>query len=304
MLDKYVLSRLSQKDKLRRVFVERLTEPIHLNVASAAVSIFGSFRLKVEFDLVVRQQYAFSMLHAADHAKQSGYSDMTVIEFGVASGAGMMNMCKIAKRVAASTGVNIVVVGFDTGAGLPEPVDYRDYPEAYRGGDFPMVDTDSLRGALFRYCAPTYGDVRPSLRIGDIKDTVPEFLDTLPLDRPIGFIAVDVDYYSSAKHCLKALCGAAGKYLPRVIVYLDDIGDEHCSPWTGELLAVDEFNREEQVRKIAPFTMLRSKRIFRNARWIDQVFVAHIHDHELRSVDHVRGGKRVIKNEYLEGAEI
>jgi hypothetical protein len=87
--------------------------------------------------------------------------------------------------------------------------------------------------------------------------------------------------------------------LPRVIVYLDDIGAECCSPWTGELLAINEFNREQPARKIAPFTMLRSTRIFKSARWLDQVFVAHIHDHELRSVEHVRGGRRVVANEYI-----
>jgi hypothetical protein len=35
MLDRYVLRRLLQRDKLQRVFVERLTEPLHLNVLAA-----------------------------------------------------------------------------------------------------------------------------------------------------------------------------------------------------------------------------------------------------------------------------
>jgi hypothetical protein len=43
---------------LRRVMVERLTEPLHLNMASAFVAVFGGFRAKVAFDLVYKQPYA------------------------------------------------------------------------------------------------------------------------------------------------------------------------------------------------------------------------------------------------------
>ena len=76
----YVLRRLLQKEKLEKVFVERLTEPLHLNALSAFVALFGSYRLKVAFDLVVRQQYAFPILYAADAAKQYGYKSVTLVE--------------------------------------------------------------------------------------------------------------------------------------------------------------------------------------------------------------------------------
>ena len=134
MLDRYVLRRLFQRDKLQRVFVERLTEPLHLNVLAAFVWLFGSFRMKVAFDLVVRQQYAFSILHAAERAKEFGKKGVTIVEFGVASGAGLLNMCKIAENALKSTGVEFRVFGFDTGTGLPPPHDYRDYPSAPMDG--------------------------------------------------------------------------------------------------------------------------------------------------------------------------
>ena len=38
----YVLRRLFQKEKLEKVFVERLTEPLHLNILSAFVALFGA----------------------------------------------------------------------------------------------------------------------------------------------------------------------------------------------------------------------------------------------------------------------
>ena len=58
----YVLRRLMLPGKLRKVFVERLMEPIHLNFLSLFVALFWSHRAKVDFDLIVRQQYAFPIL--------------------------------------------------------------------------------------------------------------------------------------------------------------------------------------------------------------------------------------------------
>jgi hypothetical protein len=133
----------------------------------------------------------------------------------------------------------------------------------------------------------------------DLEETIPPLLSSLTSDAPIGFVAVDVDYYSSAKKALLALTGPAEAYLPIVPVYLDDIGVDGSNPWTGELLAVAEFNEEHKARKVAPFTLLRSRRICKNPQWIDRTFAAHIHDHPLRSPDRVRAERRVIPNEYI-----
>jgi hypothetical protein len=292
----YTLRRLFRPGQLRKVLVERGTEPLHLNLLSLIVAACGSYRAKVDFDLVVRQQYAFPILYAADAAKQYGHKTVTLIEFGVAGGAGLLNMCRIAERTRAATGIEFRIFGLDTGKGMPAPLDYRDLPESFQAGDFPM-DVERLRQAL-----PDFAE----LIIGDIAETVPEFLDTLPDDAPIGFVAVDVDYYSSAKKALEILTGPPELYLPVVPVYLDDIGVDGSNPWTGELLAVDEFNRENRLRKIAPFTLLRSRRIFKNTQWIDRMFAAHIHDHALRSPAHRRESRNVLPNEYInwQGGEL
>ena len=285
----YALRRLFRPGQLRKVLVERGTEPIHLNLLSAIIAVCGTYRAKVDFDLVVRQQYAFPILYAADAAKQCGYKAVTIIEFGVAGGAGLLNMCRIAARTRAATGIEFRVVGFDTGKGMPAPIDYRDLPESFQAGDFPM-DVDRLRQAL-----PEFAE----LVIGDIADTVPKFLQSISHETPIAFVAVDVDYYSSARKALKVLAGAPQTYLPVVPVYLDDIGVDGSNPWTGELLAVEEFNRENRLRKIAPFTLLRSRRIFKNTQWIDRMFAAHIHDHALRSPARPRQSRNVLPNEYI-----
>lgn len=289
MIAFYTLRRLFRPGQLRKVLIERGTEPIHLNLLSALIATCGTYRAKVDFDLVVRQQYAFPILYVGDAAKQNGYKAVTIIEFGVGGGAGLLNMCRIAERTQRATGIEFRIFGFDTGKGMPPPLDYRDLPESFQAGDFPM-DAQRLRRAL-----PGFA----KLILGDIADTVPEFLRSLNDETPIGFVAVDVDYYSSAKKALVVLSGPPNLYLPIVPVYLDDIGVDGSNPWTGELLAVDEFNRENKFRKIAPFTLLRSRRIFKNPQWIDRMFAAHVHDHALRSPTHRRPSRNVLPNEYI-----
>jgi len=287
---RYLLRRLLKRKQLRKVFVERATEPIHLNLLSLIVAVFGSYRAKVDFDLIIRQQYAFPILYAADAAIKYGLKSITLIEFGVASGAGILNMCQIAERTRRATGIDFHVFGFDTGKGMPPAIDYRDLPEVFQEGDFPM-DFDKLLRSL-----PDFA----RLVIGDIEETIPSFLTSLTSDAPVGFVAIDTDYYSSTKKALRVLNGEASIYLRVLPIYLDDIAVDGSNPWTGELLAVNEFNRESKLRKIAPFSLLRSKRIFKNTQWIDRMYAAHIHDHPLRSPAIRRAKQYILANEYLE----
>ena len=289
-MTRYLLRRLLKRKQLRKVFVERATEPIHLNLLSLIVAVFGSYRAKVDFDLIIRQQYAFPILYAADAAIKYGLKSITLIEFGVASGAGILNMCQIAERTRRATGIDFHVFGFDTGKGMPPAIDYRDLPEVFQEGDFPM-DFDKLLRSL-----PDFA----RLVIGDIEETIPSFLTSLTSDAPVGFVAIDTDYYSSTKKALRVLNGEASIYLRVLPIYLDDIAVDGSNPWTGELLAVNEFNRESKLRKIAPFSLLRSKRIFKNTQWIDRMYAAHIHDHPLRSPAIRRAKQYILANEYLE----
>jgi hypothetical protein len=189
-----------------------------------------------------------------------------------------------------ATGIEFRIVGFDAGSGMPPAIDYRDLPGHFQQGDFPMIDFEGLRRNL---------PANAELIIGDVAKTIPDFVKTLSPDAPLGFVAVDVDYYSSTKAAMPMLDGPADHYLPIVPFYLDDIAVDGSNPWNGELLAVSEFNEEHALRKIAPFTLLRSKRVFKNVQWIDRMFAAHLHDHPFRSASYKRNEKRVLKNEYL-----
>lgn len=272
-MSRFVLSKLTQPHIIKRIFLERLTEPLHLNLLSLAVLIAGTTRAKIAFDLIPRHHLAYSLLHAADQATRLGVTRVTAVEFGVAAGAGLLNMCEIAARVTRVTGVEFSIVGFDGGTGMPAPRDYRDHPEYYAEGDFPC-DT----AALARRLPPN-----ARLCVGDVSETVPAFVETLSSTAPLGFAAIDVDYYWSTRECLPIFLGPPTCYLPITPVYLDDVEEEGVNPWCGELLAVNEFNAEQPLRKITPLNFLRQRRIFRNAKWIDHMFALHVFDHPVRS---------------------
>jgi len=256
---------------------DRLGEPLHLNLISLFVYLFGSYRMKVYFDLVIRRNAAFGLLHAADHAAALGIDKITALEFGVASGQGLINMGRIGEAVTQVTGVAIDVVGFDTGTGLPPPRDYRDHPEHYQTGDFPPIDRQKLQDLL---------PANTRLIYGEIADTVSDFISQL--DNVVGYVAIDVDYYWSAADCLALFTDPEPtKYLPTTTVWVDDVVEESNNPWCGELLAINEFNAAHAMRKIAPFRLLRNERIFKRARWIDQIYTLHVLDHPRRSVNTV-----------------
>jgi hypothetical protein len=253
-------------------FLDRLAEPMHLGLASAVVALVGSYRAKIAFDVVRRRHYAYCTLRAADLAKERGLDAVTIVEFGVAGGDGLLNLCNIGNQVSVLTGVRIEVVGFDSGCGMPAPRDYRDHPDLYQVGDFPM-NVENLKHKL-----PAHG----RLILGDLHATVPDFMKELSPRAPLGFAAVDVDYYSSAIEAMALfLDDEPRKYLPTTLLYLDDIIDISNSRFTGELLAVENFNASHPMRKIDQHRFLRSERIFKNARWIDQIYTLHILDHPL-----------------------
>jgi hypothetical protein len=280
---------LTQPRFWRRLLLERATEPLHLNLLSLLAAAFGTTRAKVLFDVLVRQQHAYAMLWAADAAASRKLRGITIVELGVGAGAGLMNLCELAERMSKLTGVEINVVGFDTGAGMPAPRDYRDHPELYQRGWFPM-DQDKLVARL-----PPFA----RLILGDIEETVPRFVEGLSPSAPIGFVSLDVDYYSSSCDALKVLLGRADCYLPVVPMYVDDISLPSHNPACGELLALRDFNEAYKNRFIAFHDQLYHSRVFKHAEWLSHMYNVHVLDHPERNVLE-RGAKvGVLPNPYL-----
>src|SRR5262245_35423030 len=159
-------------------------------------------------------------------AKYYGKKSVTVIEFGVASGAGLLNMIEIAPLIEMETGVRLRIVGFDTGKGLPSVEGYKDHPEFRRPGDFTTEDKESLVRRL---------DGRAQMIWGDIAKTVGPFTDAVDSTAPIGFVSIDVDLYSATTHALRCLTQSPEKYNPAVSVYFDDVTFFFANEWCGEL---------------------------------------------------------------------
>lgn len=286
---RFFLKKIGQPRIRQRLFVERLSEPMHLNLISLLVALVGSYRRKIDYDLILRQQHAYGLLEAARQARIGRIKRIKVVEFGVASGAGLVNMSKIAPKITEITGVEIDIVGFDTGKGMPPPRDYRDHPDTYWEGNYPL-DEEALRRVL---------PGSTTLILGDLTDTVPSFLESLVPDAPVGFISLDVDYYWSTVEALRVFSGSADCYLPITHVYVDDIDLPAHNSWAGAQLAIREFNDQYVQRKIERDHLLPYWRIFKNASWLAHMYKLHVMDHPIRTQLTKREHKLTLQNPYL-----
>jgi hypothetical protein len=236
------------------------------------VAANGSWRERERFDLVSRPNYAYGLLRAADLALYFGHEAVTVCEFGVASGAGLLNMIELADSIGRETGVRFRIVGFDTGAGLPSVQGHKDHPEIWSGGDFKMEARETLVERI---------GGRAELVFGDIGDTVDGFVRTLQPDAPIGFVSVDVDIYSGSQSALRVLRGPVASYLPAISMYFDDVSFFFANDWCGELASIHEFNAESETRKIGIDRSLPGARPIL-APWHRGMYVCHFFDHDAR----------------------
>jgi len=222
--------------------------------------------------------YAYGVYCAAQLAAHLQVPRIAALELGVAGGRGLLALERIAAEVEQRFGVAIDVVGFDTGEGMPEGVDYRDLQHVWTSGYYTM-DCDKLRRRL----------TRARLVLGDIAHTAPQWLEAAA---PIGFVAFDLDYYSSTKKALALFEGPASKHLPRVHCYFDDIaGPEFAcmNDYVGELLAINEFNADHDRRKICQIRNLRCARKLDEA-WYAQMYAFHDFDHPQYTVNVAPGG--------------
>jgi hypothetical protein len=230
---------------------------------------FLGYDAKLAFESIDRPHYGRCLLHAAFLAKKLNFDEITAIEFGVAGGNGLLALEMHAEYVARATGVQVRIYGFDTGTGMPPPSDFRDLPYLWQSGYYAM-DVERLRAKLHR----------AKLVLGPVEDTVRSFCERENPPR-IGFIAFDLDYYSSTKNALGLLTAPHDYLLPRVYCYFDDIvGDIEMAinEYTGELLAIREFNNAHEEIKLASVRGLRFLGEVPRL-WHEQIFVAHLFTH-------------------------
>jgi hypothetical protein len=220
---------------------------------------------KVYQGLYPYPQYAYGVYWSALLAKRLQVPRITAIEFGVAGGRGLLALEKVSAEIAASLGVGIDVIGFDSGEGMPAPADYRDLPHIWARG-FYRMEPEKLQARL----------TKARLVIGDVRQTIQEQARSGKL-APLGFVSFDLDYYSSTKAALDVFADRGPGHLPRVHCYFDDVAanDLGCmSEHVGELLAIREFNDSHGSRKISKFELLRLSRP-RWEHWQEKIFVMH-----------------------------
>lgn len=245
---------------------------------TTASQIFGraTTRLAASFiDQTLETQvpyapYAFGVLAAADQARKLGRDSVACLELGVAGGNGLAALEEHALAVSQILDLEIKVFGFDTGSGLPEPRDERDMPYKFRAGQYSM-DHTSLTSRL----------QNATLVLGDVGVTM-KSLDNLLGGSQVGFVACDLDYFSSTRDALNAFCDGDDEalLLPRPLFYFDNvIGnlDASYSHSVGELAAIADFNVRNHRVSLDPV------RVFDGyptpTRWFQQIYVMHRFDH-------------------------
>jgi hypothetical protein len=215
-----------------------------------------------------RPQYLWPLLQAAGSARALGIPRIAALEFGVAGGNGLLALERAAEAVTALLDTEVDIYGFDSGGGMPAPVDHRDAPWLIQPAYFDM-DEAALRARLGR----------AELVLGDVAETVPAWARSD--HAPIGFIAFDLDYYSSTVAALGTVEGDPERLIPRVPCYFDDIFGFAWSDFAGPRAAIDEFNASHDSRKIGKIHGLRFELPgdeFQQ-QWHEKMYVVHLFDH-------------------------
>jgi hypothetical protein len=186
-----------------------------------------------------RPHYETILYESSLEAKKLGYSEISVLELGVAGGNGIISLENYKEKLEKYLDIKITIYGFDNMEGLPEPESYRDLPFIWKKGLF-KVDKNLLEKKI-----------NSKIIYGDIKHTVEELINFAP--KNISAIFFDLDYYSSTKNFLSQISKLQNYLCPRVYCYFDDIFVPNkviCS-FNGVLLAIKEFNIENIHVKIA-----------------------------------------------------
>lgn len=185
-----------------------------------------------------RDHYLACVKRAVDEALPLGRKRLTVIEFGVAAGKGLIELERICGYLEKRYPISFDIVGFDTGKGLPPPTDYRDTPWKWEEGWYEM-DVGALQRKL----------QRSKLVLGDVSETVPKFL-AAGIEAPIGAVMFDLDYFSATAKALEIFSHPDPESrLSRVLCYFDDIGSIDD---VGVLRAIRDFNESNENKKIKP----------------------------------------------------
>jgi hypothetical protein len=214
-----------------------------------------------------RPHYVWGVLQGAALGKVLGLKRVSVMEIGVAGGAGLLALERTAELCEESVDMKIDVYGFDTGVGIPKPQDYRDMPYKWSEGYYPC-DMAKLKQRLRR----------AELRIGLLKETMPEFAKQI--SGPVAFVAFDTGMYTGTKDAMSLFDAAHDVLLPRIPCSFRSAIGKDITDFGAERLAISEFNASHAMRKLSTIPGLE---YFVPPQyrwwWIEMMYSLHIFDH-------------------------
>jgi hypothetical protein len=256
------------KDALLRIL--RYPRPVRVALARRIMQRFSLFSYpdRLSFCAVERPHYGHCIFEAAQLAARLRYPKISVIEFGCGGGNGLLNAEMHIAEIEKIFPVKIELYGFDTGEGLPAPRDYRDFPHYFRSGSYRM-DASALRARL----------KMARLVLGDVKHSVGTFFAEHD-PAPIGCVFHDLDFYSSTSDALGLFEADASHFLPRIFMYFDDVIGSNTwliSEFAGELLAIEEFNKANALKKISANRCLPL--LYPDQWWAHQIYIYHDFQH-------------------------
>lgn len=226
------------------------------------------FKKIVKEQRLRRPHFVWGALQGVNLAKVLGLSRVSLIEFGVAGGNGLVALENIAQTLEGIFGVGIDVHGFDAVGGMPKAKDHRDLPNLWRAGFYPM-NRKKLEQRL----------KRSKLHLGMVDETVSAFIESKPA--PVAFIAFDLCFYSSTSKAFHVFDADQSLLLPRIHCFFRNILGCTFGDYNGERLAMSEFNSSHEMRKISKIYGLQYFLGSNIGRWVDQSYMAHIGDHHL-----------------------
>lgn len=226
------------------------------------VALLKYFSLKYK---TFRPHYETILYESCLEAKKLGYSEVSVLELGVAGGNGIIALEQYKKKIQNLINIKINIYGFDTGVGLPKIKYTEDMPFLFKAGDF-KVDKSILNS-----------EISSKIFYGDVKNTLQKLADIKP--KNIVSIFFDFDLYSSTRDFLNQIKKIEKFLCPRIYCYFDDIFNTNylINQFNGENLAINEFNKVNTNLKIG--FSLDNISDFKFPLAKNMLFVLHKFDH-------------------------
>ena len=243
------------------------SKPYRVALVRALPIIFKKFR----------PHYHSVIYESTQTALKLNLKKISIIEFGVAGGNGLLAIEKYCEKLSKKYKVDYEIYGFDFGdsIGLNKSEDPKDIPYFWEEGEFKM-DYKKLSTKL----------KKTKLILGDVSKTISKF-NTDYNPAPIGAIFFDLDYYTSTINAFKIFENSDEKLLPRIICYFDDL-QPHVNNFNGEMAAIYEFN--EKFKKIKISKDYGKTLNYYYGPWEEEVFIFHKFDHK----DYLKKTKQTI----------